>query len=107
MARMSSARFGAVRQVLGVSALEALGQKLDMKLANPRFSTVRELLAWSLLRIRMKDGHVGPLELNSLQKEFEKNCGRRNIVVKARQMGMTTWIAARYFLKTVTHPGTL
>lgn len=107
MARMSTARFGAAREVLGVSALEALGQKLDTKLANPRFSTVRELLAWSLLRIRMKDGQVRPLELNSVQKEFERKCGRRNIVVKARQMGMTTWIAARYFLKTITHPGTL
>jgi hypothetical protein len=30
-----------------------------------------------------------------------------NIVLKARQMGMTTWIAARFFLHTITTPGTL
>jgi len=28
-------------------------------------------------------------------------------VLKARQMGLTTWAAARFFLKTITHPGTL
>jgi hypothetical protein len=33
--------------------------------------------------------------------------GRRNIVLKARQMGLTTWAAARFFLKTITQPGTL
>ena len=33
--------------------------------------------------------------------------GQRNIVLKARQMGLTTWAAARFFLKTITQPGTL
>ena len=33
--------------------------------------------------------------------------GKRNIVLKARQMGLTTWAAARFFLKTITRPGTL
>ena len=28
-------------------------------------------------------------------------------MLKARQMGMTTWVAARFFLKTITQPGTL
>jgi hypothetical protein len=28
-------------------------------------------------------------------------------VLKARQMGLTTWAAARFFLKTITQPGTL
>jgi hypothetical protein len=28
-------------------------------------------------------------------------------VLKARQMGLTTWAAARFFLKTITRPGTL
>ena len=42
-----------------------------------------------------------------VQKEFEKRRGQRNIVLKARQMGLTTWVAARFFLKTITQPGTL
>jgi len=33
--------------------------------------------------------------------------GEQNIVLKARQMGLTTWVAARFFLKTITRPGTL
>ena len=28
-------------------------------------------------------------------------------MLKARQMGLTTWAAARFFLKTITQPGTL
>ena len=39
--------------------------------------------------------------------EFERRRGRHNIVLKARQMGMTTWAAARFFLRTITQPGTL
>ena len=29
------------------------------------------------------------------------------MVLKARQMGISTWVAGRFFLKTVTQPGTL
>ncbi|MGA7156017.1 MAG: terminase [Acidobacteriaceae bacterium] len=38
---------------------------------------------------------------------FEEKRGRQNIVLKARQMGMTTWVAARFFLRTITRPGTM
>ena len=41
------------------------------------------------------------------QRAFERRRGERNLVLKARQMGMTTWAAARFFLKTITQPGTL
>ena len=44
---------------------------------------------------------------NAVQKAFEQRRGTRNIVLKARQMGLTTWVAARFFLKTITQPGTL
>ncbi|HKR27204.1 MAG TPA: hypothetical protein VJS11_07100 [Acidobacteriaceae bacterium] len=48
-----------------------------------------------------------PLRANDAQVLFEQKARRRNIVLKARQMGMTTWIAGRFFLKTITHPGTV
>src|SRR5262249_32317560 len=32
---------------------------------------------------------------------------KRNVVLKARQLGITTYIAARYFIQTITRPGTL
>ena len=45
-----------------------------------------------------------PLNANPAQARFECKRGRRNIVVKARQMGMTTWVAGRFFL-TITARG--
>jgi hypothetical protein len=59
------------------------------------------------LRLRDRDGYVRPLVANAAQWRFEERRGRQNIVLKARQMGMTTWVAARFFLRTITNPGTL
>ena len=39
--------------------------------------------------------------------QFEQNRQERNIILKARQMGVTTWIAGRFFLKTIMLPGTV
>ena len=52
-------------------------------------------------------GKPAKLKANAAQQAFEKRRGERNIVLKARQMGLTTWVAARFFLKTITQPGTL
>jgi hypothetical protein len=51
----------------------------------------------------------GPARLraNATQRAFERRRGQRNIVLKARQMGLTTWAAARFFIRTMTQPGTL
>jgi len=68
---------------------------------------VGEFLAQGLLRVRGKDGRVMPLRANAAQREFERRRGTGNIVLKARQMGMTTWVAGRLFLKTICRPGTL
>jgi hypothetical protein len=64
-------------------------------------------LARELLRIRNREGAESPLIPNRVQREFEQNRKKQNIVVKARQMGMTTWIAGRFFLKTITARGVL
>ena len=42
-----------------------------------------------------------------MQLAFERAKSNSNIVLKARQMGITTWVAGQFFLKTITHPGTL
>ncbi len=63
--------------------------------------------AEELLRIRHRNGGTVPLIANAAQRSFEQRRGRQNIVLKARQMGITTWIAARFFLKTITRPGTV
>jgi hypothetical protein len=64
-------------------------------------------MAERLLLVRDRTGRLRKLRPNAAQRQFEKQCGPQNIVLKARQMGMTTWVAARFFLRTITKPGTL
>jgi hypothetical protein len=60
-----------------------------------------------MLRIRNKRGRLVRLRPNRAQLEYGRRCTRRNIVVKARQLGITTYVAARFFIQTITRPGTL
>ncbi len=87
--------------------LKLLGRMLDGPHQNLDGRSMGLFLAESLLRVRGKDGRVVPLRANAAQREFERRRGLRNIVLKARQMGITTWVAGRFLLKTVTQPGTL
>jgi hypothetical protein len=64
-------------------------------------------LIGALLKIRDKNGNLVPLLANRVQAEYSKRCGPRNIVLKARQVGISTFVAARFFLHTITRPGTL
>ena len=87
--------------------LVRVGKILDLRPASLRGRTVGMRLAETLLQVRTREGGTGPLRANAAQQAFERRRGRRNIVLKARQMGMTSWAAARLFLKTITQPGTL
>ncbi|HEU4981957.1 MAG TPA: terminase [Acidobacteriaceae bacterium] len=64
-------------------------------------------LAEELLKIRNRNGEHVALVPNRAQLEFERNREKKNIVLKARQMGISTWVSARFFLKTITRKGTL
>jgi hypothetical protein len=64
-------------------------------------------LARKLLRIRDRAGQESALIANSVQARFERDRRCQNIVVKARQMGITTWVAGRFFLRTITARGVL
>jgi hypothetical protein len=64
-------------------------------------------VAEGLLKVRDREGIEKPLRANTAQRAFEQARGRRNIVLKARQMGMTTWVAGRFFLKTITARGVM
>jgi hypothetical protein len=63
-------------------------------------------LAAEWLRVRAKSGRLVPLVANGAQRRFEERRGRENIVLKARQMGMSTWVAGRFLLRTILVPGT-
>ena len=87
--------------------LAKYGRILDQRPASLRGWTVGMALAEQLLQVRSREGRTAPLKANAAQQAFEWRRGERNIVLKARQMGLTTWAAARFFLKTITQPGTL
>lgn len=69
--------------------------------------SVCDWLIGELLRIRNKAGLLVPLELNESQLLVSRTWGKRNIILKARQLGITTYVAARYFIAAVTCPGTV
>jgi hypothetical protein len=87
--------------------LMQFGEILDHRPAALDGRNVATELARQLLRVRTRSGATAPLCANDVQKAFEAGRGTHNIVLKARQMGLTTWAAARFFLKTITRPGTL
>ena len=92
---------------LNKEELEQFGRILDERPSSLRGRTVGMALAEKLLFVRTREGWTEQLKANAVQRVFERRRGERNIVLKARQMGLTTWAAARYFLKTITQPGTL
>jgi hypothetical protein len=84
-----------------------LGRRLDgPSPIDPKLGMSEFMAAW-LLRVRDRRGKQVRLRANRAQREFERRRGQSNIVLKARQMGISTWVAGRFFLKTITHPGTL
>ena len=77
--------------------LERFGGILDQHPVSLRGRTVMMELAEKLLQVRTREGRTAPLKANAAQMKFERRRGERNIVLKARQMGLTTWAAARFF----------
>jgi len=90
-----------------VEELAGLGRILDDPGPPSGKTTVGTFLAEALLWVRDRRGKQVKLKPNRAQLEYERNRGQWNIVLKARQMGISTWVAGRFFLKTITQPGTL
>jgi hypothetical protein len=110
MAEKMRRRLGAVEEageLLDLKLLERLGTRLDARPKRLRGKTIRQFLVEKLLRVRTRQGEIEPLVLNRAQQEYEGRCGRKNIVLKARQVGITTYVAARFFVHTISRRGTL
>ncbi len=90
-----------------LSLLERLGVGLNATPAGLDGQTIGEFLIRALLVIRDKRGRLIPFTLNQAQRVYAQRCSTRNIVLKARQLGITTYVAARFFVSTITRPGTL
>lgn len=90
-----------------LAALLAAGTKLDLRLPALGGLTFRDVVVQALLRIRDRQGRLVELRANRAQAVFARNSARRSIVLKARQLGITTYVAARFFVNTITRPGVL
>jgi hypothetical protein len=72
-----------------------------------------EFYAAEYLKIRPKAGSLAPFIFNPAQRELHRRVeeqkaktGRvRVVVLKARQMGISTYVAARYYKATTSNPG--
>ena len=79
----------------------------------PRLRTRSGYFAEHALKLRSKIGPLEPFILNDAQRklhglieEQKAKTGRvRVVVLKARQLGITSYVAARYFHRTVHRPG--
>src|SRR5271157_2516497 len=96
---------------VSVEQLVKVGEALDATIAAdsrwwPGESARRAAIEYQLW-IRGKNKRVSPVYLNPAQREVDRKAGKRNIVLKARQVGITTYVAARFFLSTMLQPGTL
>jgi hypothetical protein len=69
--------------------------------------TEKDVWIEKYLKIRTKKSGRARFELNRAQREYSRRCTRQNIVLKARQVGMTSYIAARFFVQTITNRGAL
>src|SRR5436190_10343820 len=93
-----------------MSWIEALRKAGDHAV---RLDTDLEYFATNLLKIRPKAGALAPFIFNPGQRELHRiieeqrsRAGRvRVIVLKARQLGISTYIAARYYKRTTSNPG--
>jgi hypothetical protein len=78
-----------------------------------RLDTDLEFYAAEVLRIRPKSGALIPFQFNEAQRELHRRLeaqkaekGKvRAIVLKARQLGISSYISGRYFRATLSNPG--
>ena len=87
--------------------LRQFGPFLDERFRQMGGQSLRDFLIAEWLKIRVKEGGIESLELNRPQLEYSRRCTKQNIVLKARQLGITTYVAARFFVQTITRPGRL
>ena len=72
-----------------------------------RWVAPREFLMMERMKIRNKRARLESLKVNAVQRDYATTAAKRSIVLKARQLGITTYVAARFFLNCITRPGTM
>ncbi len=76
--------------------------------AEQLLDTRRDPIDWiaANLQIRTKTRQVVPLRPNWIQRDFVAHRTRRDVVLKSRQVGITTMVSALFFADTVLCPNT-
>src|SRR5258708_40110810 len=57
--------------------------------------------------MREKRSNGAGFRLDRAEREDSRKSTEQNVVLKARQLGITTYVAARFFVQTITRRGTL
>jgi hypothetical protein len=92
--------------------LAALERRLEAEQTRRLAKTDLEVFAREYLKIRAKSGETRPLIFNEAQRRLHEMLERqlaetgrvRAVVLKARQMGVSTYVAARFYHKTTHRP---
>ena len=86
------------------SVLSGIGNELEQALRQAESAVVEPFADLSFedfceryLRVQMKRGEIAPLKLKRAQKELITNLTGRDLVLKARQIGISTAIQALHF----------
>jgi hypothetical protein len=93
--------------------LETLEAEKTRRQLTERLQNDLEYFAQTNLKLRSKAGPIEPFVFNAAQRKLHQiieeqkaKTGRvRVVVLKARQMGVSTYIAARFYSKTIHAPG--
>jgi hypothetical protein len=89
--------------------LECLGEHLDdyRAVEAGKEPTERDHFIETFLKIRTKERNQTLFRLNRAQQQYSIQSRKQNVVLKARQVGITTYIAARFFVQTITQRGVM
>lgn len=82
-------------------------ERLELEAGRVWEPTARDFFIDKYLKIRTKTTSQAFFRLNRVQQEYSYRCSKQNVVLKARQVGITTYIAARFFVQTITQSGIL
>ena len=102
---MGQAASGLRLEPLDLAEPERFGKILEHHPLSLCGDTVRHGLDRRIAAGTTREGGLQRLGQMRCNARSKKRRGRRNIVLKARQLGLTTWTAARFFLRTITRPG--
>lgn len=67
-----------------------------------RLTTATPVDYWPLLRIQDKRDQIVPFALNAVQRELRDHLTGRDLILKSRQQGVSTYLQARQFVAAVS-----